>query len=99
MFSDYIIDNMRKYLVLLLLSGCAPYMVHQPDLTIVPANENKYSDDLNTCRHQVFDKNGIDIGRSAAIAGFGMPGMLAMGENPAFKQVDDCLRAKGYAIH
>lgn len=90
---------MKKSLFLLiLLCGCAPYIVHQPDLLSEPKNQEQYSSDLNTCRHQVFSERGIDVGQSAAIGGFGLLGMAAYGKPPAYGQVDDCLRKKGYKI-
>lgn len=89
---------MKSLFLLFLLTSCAPYMIHSPDLVDKPDDPSKYSDDLDSCRHEVFDKNGINWGQSAAVAAFGLVGATAYGYNLAFDQVDDCLRNKGYAI-
>lgn len=91
---------MKKFVLFgfLILSGCAPYIVHQPDLASAPEDKTKYSKDLDDCRHQVFAKRGIDLGQGAAIGGLGLIGMAAYGKPPAYGEVDDCLIADGYSV-
>lgn len=86
----------KSCLFLLLLSSCAPYLVHQPNL--LSPEDDKYSQSLNSCRHEVFAKNGPNWGQGLAGGGAGAVGLVAYGHNPAFDEVDDCLRKKGYKI-
>lgn len=84
--------------ILLFLTGCVPYMAHHPDLASEPTDKEQYSKDLDDCRREVFAKRGMDIGQSATYAGFGLVGMAAYGEPPAYHDVDECVSAKGYKV-
>lgn len=87
---------MRKYLLILLLTGCTPHMLYQPALQGDPTD--RYYADVDACKNKQFSENGIDVGQSLAFGGLGLAGGLVYGRPSAYNQIDDCLRAKGYKI-
>lgn len=87
---------MKKILALLFLMGCTPHILYSPNLVGDPTE--KYYADVDTCKHEQFDKNGPDIAQGMAYTGFGLAGGLAYGRPAAYDQIDDCLRSKGYKI-
>lgn len=94
---------MRKYLILLLLTGCAPLGSYQPKLASAPANEEKYQADLADCIHKV---------EHPPVNGFYAFGLLggaaaeATNQDPMYDdwskpttRVDACMKERGYAIN
>jgi hypothetical protein len=93
--------NMRKYLILLLLTGCTPYIEHQPNVDSVK-DEQKYSNDLDLCRHQIQDAQDTagNFSQGVATIGLGYIGLFtARSADGTYSKIDDCLRAKGYNIN
>ena len=98
---------MRKYLSLLLLTGCMSS--YQPHLASPPANQIKYESDRKSCVAEAIARgqkarednstNNLAIGSFGLLA---VPAAIAEGTSDynksGYEMTDECMAKKGYKI-
>lgn len=95
---------MKKYIFLLLLSGCTPIFFTDPNLVSVPKDKVKYEADLKDCREEQ-RMTTTEVVTTALLPGMIPISGVMIGEGKGddiFKSKDtirdECLGRKGYEI-